>query len=162
MLNSRNYQSDKEVINSGESIAPESNLQDPNVKVYYHQVPGAITHLPDGAQLQFLGGQFATGNDEIKAYLDKIADKKGSMVFTKKTVGVNPEVALAASAAAAPSGDAKVTLDTPKVDADIVAAMSQGAKQELTPSQQAEVRAQLAPVVTPGVLKAGVIPVVSK
>ena len=152
MLNSRNYQSDSQVINSGESIAPEANLQDPNVKVYYHQVPGAITHMPDGAQIQFLGGQFASGNDEIKAFLDKIADKKGSMVFTKKTVGVNPDAALAASAAAAPAGDAKVTLDAPKVDADIVQAMQAGEKVDLTPSQAAEVKEQL----KPGALKPGV------
>jgi hypothetical protein len=106
MLNSRNYVSDKEVLNAGETISPEVNLKDPNTKVYYHQVPGALTHMPDGAQIQFLGGQFATANTEIKAYLDKIADKKGSMVFTRKTVGVTLDHAIAATDAAKPSGDA--------------------------------------------------------
>lgn len=159
MLNSANYVlSDRDekgvhlTLNSGESILPDADMKDPEVKVYYHQVPGAITHMSDGVQIQFLGGQFATKNADVKAYLDKIADKRGSMVFTKKTVGVTYETALAASDAARPAGDQKNEAST--VDSTIEAAMNRktsmtGVVEESIPN--AEVRALLKPGIVPAV-----------
>lgn len=155
MLNSANYMSDKEVINSGEVISPEYDLKDPNVKVYYHQVAGAKTHLPDGAEIQFTGGQFATANAEIKAYLDKIADKRGTMVFTKKTVGVNPDMALAASSAAEPAGvSSKMenalspeVMNAVKINPDIAAKMAKPEAPDILPGQDVK-----------AILKAGVVP----
>lgn len=85
MLNSRNYQSDANILNSGEEIVTSiEELNDPNAKTYHHYVKNSVTHLPDGAQITFRGGVFVTANPEIQAFLDKIADKRGSMVFTKK------------------------------------------------------------------------------
>lgn len=153
MLNSANYMSDKEVINSGEVIAPEANLKDPNVKVYYHQVPGAKTHMPDGAEIQFTGGQFATANDEIKAFLDKIADRRGSMVFTKKTVGVNPDHAIAATSAAAPAGDSKEELGSTKVDTDIANQMAHPITAHTTVLPGQDVKSLLKPGIVPGSVK---------
>lgn len=85
MLNSRNYQAQDQILNSGEEIVSDlEEMKDPNYKVYYHHIKNAVTHLPDGAQLTFRGGQFGTANPEIQAYLDKIANKRGTMVFTKQ------------------------------------------------------------------------------
>lgn len=119
MLNSRNYFRDANVINTGEEIAPEADLKDPETKIYYHQVKGARTHLSDGAEIVFRGGMFATANPEIKAFLDKIADKRGSMVFTKSVETAINELATAAADAAAKSGDALTAIGT-TADADLV------------------------------------------
>lgn len=105
MLNSRNYQADSQVLNSGEEIVTDlDEYKDPNAKTYYHMVKGAITHLPDGAQITFQGGQFVTANPEIQNYLNKIANKRGSMVYTKQEAAdaanlVTKEAALAAMVA---------------------------------------------------------------
>jgi len=110
MLNSRNYQSDSGVLNSGEEIVSSlEELNDPNAKTYYHQVKGAVTHLPDGAQITFSGGMFVTANPEIQAYLDKVANKRGSMVYTKNESRrqQQQEVRQAALAAMVNPGDQK-------------------------------------------------------
>lgn len=111
MLNSRNYVLDKEVLNTGEQIAPDFDKNDPNLKTYYHQVPGARTHMPDGAEIIFRGGQFSTANKDVQTFLDKIADRQGSMVYTKPIKGINKEVALAAEEAARPAAEAGKVLD---------------------------------------------------
>jgi len=108
MLNSRNYQSDEQVLNSGEEVFTDpEEYKDPNAKTYYHYIPNAITHLPDGAQLTFRGGIFVTANPEIQAYLDKIANKRGSMVYTKqeKKEQIDSEVRDVALTAMVPAGD---------------------------------------------------------
>jgi hypothetical protein len=112
MLNSANYVSDDEVKRVGEQINPDLDLNDPDVRVYYHQVPGAQTHMPDGAAIRFLGGQYSTKNAEIIAFLDKIADKQGSMVFTKTNRAVVAELKAVAEEAAKPAGDAVVGVNT--------------------------------------------------
>lgn len=106
MLSSANYVRDEKVLNTGEQIAPDTNFKDPNVKVYYHQSKGARTHMPDGAEIIFMGGQFSTANPDIIAYLDKIADKRGTMVYTKDPRNIIQEMAQVAEDAAAPAGDA--------------------------------------------------------
>lgn len=110
MLNSRNYAREENVINIGEEIAPEVDLKNPKTRIYYHQVKGAITHLPDGAQITFRGGMYATQNEEVIKFLDKLADKRGTMIFTKKSAELTRDLELAAADARVPAGDAKARL----------------------------------------------------
>jgi hypothetical protein len=90
-----------QVLRSGE-IAPHgtpATLKDKAAKTYHHMVRGARFVMPDGLEVQFLGGQFTTVDPDIIAELDKIANKPASMVYTKMeaVVAVN---ALTAAAAA--------------------------------------------------------------
>lgn len=110
MLNSRNYAREDNVINIGEEIAPEVDLKSPKTRIYYHQVKGAITHMPDGAQITFRGGMYATQNEEVIKFLDKLADKRGTMIFTKKSSELTRDLELAAADARVPAGDAKAKL----------------------------------------------------
>ena len=109
MLNSANYVREEGVINAGVTIAPEFDpkvLKDPKTKVYFHQVKGARTILPDGAEIVFQGGQFATQNEEIIKYMDKIADKMGTMIYTRSKESILKELQRAAEDAVLPAGDA--------------------------------------------------------
>ena len=136
MLSSSNYSREEGVLNTGQVISPaltEKELKDPNLKIYYHQVKGAKTHMPDGAEIVFQGGMFATANEEIKFYLDKIADKRGSMVYTKSVAPILLEVAIAAEGASLPAGDAS-TVDTPP-SAEMIQAVAQ--------NQQSQSKTQL-------------------
>jgi hypothetical protein len=47
-------------------------------------IPGARFIMPDGLEIQFLGGQFTTADPEVIAELDKVANKSTSMIFTDK------------------------------------------------------------------------------
>lgn len=108
MLNSSNYQAQEDVLNSGEEIVSSlEDMNDPNYKVYYHHIKNAITHLPDGAQITFRGGMFGTANPEIQAFLDKIADKRGTMVYTRKETEarINEEIQGVALSAMVNAGD---------------------------------------------------------
>ena len=62
-------------------------------KTYYHRVPGARTHLPDGREIVFLGGMFSTTDPDIIAELDRVADQTTSMIFTAKTGVENTKAA---------------------------------------------------------------------
>lgn len=83
MLNSSNYVREEGVINSGETIAAEVQVTEGS-KIYYSSIPNSITHMPDGAQITFTGGQFMTSNPDIIAFLDKIADKPTTPIYTKR------------------------------------------------------------------------------
>lgn len=107
MLTSANYSRDENVINSGEEIAPEFDLKAPGVKIYRASVPNCRTHLPDGAEIRFRGGMFATANPEIIAFLDKIANRRGSLVYTTTDDMITQELASASEDAAKPAGDAQ-------------------------------------------------------
>lgn len=110
MLNSQNYVSNEKVIRSGEVIAADSDLKDPNVKVFYHQVSGACTFLPDGAQLTFVGGQYSTKNPDILSFLNAIVDRPGSMVFSRKPGSPIPKEAIdVAAEVTEPAGNAAQT-----------------------------------------------------
>jgi hypothetical protein len=104
MLNSSNYVRDEQTLNSGQEVLPD--FADKNAKHYRHSIPGAKSIMPDGAELVFRGGSYATTNPDIIAFLDRIADKPGTMVTTKK-VAVIAELAAAAQDAAMPAGDAE-------------------------------------------------------
>ena len=106
MLSSANYVREEGVLNSGEEIAPEMDLKSPDVKIYYALVANSRTHMPDGAEIIFRGGQFATANPEIKAFLDKISDKRGSIIYTKSNTGLVQELANVAEDAASKASDA--------------------------------------------------------
>ena len=83
-----------QVLRSGEQLHSDlTALKSPDSKTYYHRVPGAKTHMPDGLEIQFLGGVFITANPEIKAMLDKIADSPTSQVYTKTEVKLQLEAA---------------------------------------------------------------------
>lgn len=106
MLNSQNYVADEKIIRSGEVVASDSNLKDPNVKTFYHQVAGACSFLPDGAQITFVGGQYSTANPAILDFLNAIVDRPGSMVFSRKPGSAIPVEALeAALEVAQPAGN---------------------------------------------------------
>ena len=75
------------VIRTGETVT--STAAGLKGKVYYHRVPGARTHLPDGLEIVFLGGMFATEDESIIAELDKIADKASSGIFTSSAIAEN-------------------------------------------------------------------------
>lgn len=132
MLSSRNYVRDEQVINIGESIAPEPDLKNPNTRVYYHQVKGAQTHMPDGAAIQFLGGQFATANPEIIAFLDRIANKPGTQVYTKKEVAQQQlqEFADVAEEARVPTGNIADAAGKVKASTETVKQVEQAMKSE--------------------------------
>ena len=95
-------------LRSGE-VAPQAGLallKDKNARTFHHMVPGAKFIMPDGLEVQFLGGQFVTNDPAIIAELSKIADKASSMIFTKKEVAENiKELQL---------GAAKDAVQTPK------------------------------------------------
>ena len=83
-----------QVLRSGEQLHSDlAALKSPDSKTYYHRVPGAKTHRPDGLEIQFLGGMFVTSDPEIKAMLDKIADSPTSQVYTKTEVREKLEAA---------------------------------------------------------------------
>ena len=75
------------VIRTGETVT--STAAGLKGKVYYHRVPGARTHMPDGLEIVFLGGMFATEDETIIAELDKIADKASSGIFTNSAIAEN-------------------------------------------------------------------------
>ena len=88
-------------IRSGES-APQATpaiIKSTPVKTYHHIVIGAKFVMPDGLEVQFLGGHFTTADPEIMAELDKIANRPASMIYTKAEV-VEEVQALTAKAAA--------------------------------------------------------------
>ena len=72
-------------IRSGES-APQATpaiMKSQPVKTYHHTVRGAKFVMPDGLEVQFLGGSFTTADKEIIFELDKVANKASSMIYTK-------------------------------------------------------------------------------
>lgn len=97
------------VLRTGESISTtEAGLHG---KTYYHRVPGAKTHLPDGLEIQFLGGIFATSNQFIISELDKVANNPASGIFTSNEIAeslLSKERAIAADAADTVGDNAKV------------------------------------------------------
>jgi hypothetical protein len=73
------------VLRSGEKQAStQAALADPNAATYYHRIPGARFIMPDGLELQFLGGRFVTHDPAIVAELNKIANRSTSMIFTEQ------------------------------------------------------------------------------
>ena len=72
-------------ILSGEKLSTtQAALKAPGSKTYYHQVPGANYFMPNGLQIQFLGGVFTTADKEIIAELDAVADKNASLITSEK------------------------------------------------------------------------------
>lgn len=93
------------VLRSGERQASTAEaLKNPNSKTYFHRIAGAKFIMPDGLELQFLGGRFVTDTPEIISELDKVANKISSMIFT--------EQASIASATAQDAAIAKEASDT--------------------------------------------------
>ena len=106
MLTSANYVREEGVLNTGEEIAPEFDLKAPGVRVFRASVPNCRTHMPDGAEIRFYGGMFATANAEIISFLDKVANKRGSLIYTTAEDSLTQELAGASEDAARPAGDA--------------------------------------------------------
>ncbi len=76
------------VIRAGET-APQATvqtLQNKAAKTFHHMIPGAKFVMPDGLEVQFLGGQFVTTDAAIIAELSAVADKPASMIYTKSAV----------------------------------------------------------------------------
>lgn len=76
------------VIRAGETApqATVATLQNKAAKTFHHMVPGAKFVMPDGLEVQFLGGQFVTTDAAIIKELSAIADKPSSMIYTKSAV----------------------------------------------------------------------------
>lgn len=90
-----------QTIRSGET-APQATpavIRSKAVKTYHHMVRGAKFVMPDGLEVQFLGGHFTTADTDIMAELDEIANKPASMIYTKSEA-VEAVNALTAQAAA--------------------------------------------------------------
>jgi hypothetical protein len=97
------------ILRSGEKQASTREaLKNPNAKVYLHQVAGAKFIMPDGLELQFLGGRLVTDDAGIIAELDKVANKTTSLIFTEKA-GLAAAQAVQ-NAAAADASDTAGTL----------------------------------------------------
>jgi len=70
---------------AGEKLATtQAALKSSKSKTYYHQTPGANFFMPNGLQIQFLGGSFTTEEPEIIAELDAVADKSASMITSDR------------------------------------------------------------------------------
>ena len=77
------------ILRSGEKLASTAEaLKNPNAKVFYHQVAGAKFIMPDGLELQFLGGRLVTDDETIIAELNKIANKSTSLITTDRALQV--------------------------------------------------------------------------
>lgn len=84
-VNSASNASAAVVLRSGEKLASTAAaVKDANSRTYYHRVPGARTHMPDGLEIQFLGGVFTTNDPSVIAELNKVADRQGSGIFTRR------------------------------------------------------------------------------
>lgn len=82
-VSSQSAQPQAATLRSGESVA-STPAGIKSGKTYFHTIPGARFVMPDGLELQFLGGQFATADEQQIAELDKIANKPSSMIYTKR------------------------------------------------------------------------------
>lgn len=70
---------------AGEKVATTAAaLKDPKAKTYYHQVPGAKFIMPNGLEIVFMGGQFATADETIIEELNKVVDKSTSLIYSGK------------------------------------------------------------------------------
>jgi len=123
MLNSMNYTRDEKVIRSGEVVAADANLKDPDVKVFYHQVAGAVSYLPDGAEIRYVGGQYSTKNPAILEFLNAIVDRPGSLVYSRRPGSpIHTEAVEAALEVAQPAGNA-ANLNTQNTKSPAAAAL---------------------------------------
>lgn len=128
MLNSQNYVKNDQVIRSGEVIAADSDLKDPDMKTYYHQVPGACTYMSDGAQIVFSGGQFSTKNPQIIEYMKTIVDRVGTLVYSRKPGSPIPKEALdVAAEVAEPAGNSASNVNAVKATTQVAAALQKSA-----------------------------------
>jgi hypothetical protein len=99
-----------DVLRSGEKQAstPEA-LKNPNSRVFFHHVAGAKFIMPDGLELQFLGGRLVTDDASIIAELEKVANKSASMIYTDAAAGQSV-VAAAQKQAASDAADSAGSL----------------------------------------------------
>lgn len=78
-------QEQPKVLRIGESVASKVEaIKNPNAKTYYHMIPGAKFVMPDGLEINFFGGQFTTDDADVIVELDRVADRNGTMIFTRK------------------------------------------------------------------------------
>lgn len=88
------------VLRSGERVASSAEaVGDVNAKTYYAIVKGCQFVMPDGLAIQFLGGRYVTNKPDEIAQLDAVANRAGSLVFTKAEAK-EADAALAHKAAA--------------------------------------------------------------
>jgi hypothetical protein len=90
-----------QTIRSGETAPPASPevMKTKAVKTYHHMVRGAKFVMPDGLEVQFLGGVFTTADTDIMRELDAVANKPASMIYTKAEVVEAVKALTAADAA---------------------------------------------------------------
>lgn len=77
------------VIRAGEKVATSAAaIKDPKAKTFRHMIPGAKFVMPDGLEVQFLGGSFTTSDPAIIAELSAVANKGTSMIYTQQEAAV--------------------------------------------------------------------------
>ncbi len=87
------------ILRSGERVATSvESLSDANSKTYFSMVKGSQFVMPNGLAIQFLGGRYVTNKPDEIAELDAVANRAGSLVFTKSEAKIADE-ALAHKAA---------------------------------------------------------------
>jgi hypothetical protein len=89
------------VLRSGESAVPAGplGLKDKNARTFHHMVPGARFIMPDGLEVQFLGGIFTTTDPDIIKELSAVADKPASMIYTESDMPATVNAMTAKAAA---------------------------------------------------------------
>jgi len=87
-------------LRSGEFAQPATPtvMKTQATKSYFHMVKGAKFVMPDGLEVQFLGGVFTTADPEIMSELDKVANRPASMIYTKAEVVAEVQALTAAAA----------------------------------------------------------------
>lgn len=77
------------VLRAGEKVATSAAaIKDPKAKTFRHMIPGAKFVMPDGLEVQFLGGSFTTSDPAIIAELSAVANKGTSMIYTQQEAAV--------------------------------------------------------------------------
>jgi len=78
------------VLRSGEKQAiTAAALKDPKARVFRHMIPGAKFVMPDGLELIFMGGQFATTDPDQIRELEAVSNKSTSMIYTEANVAAH-------------------------------------------------------------------------
>lgn len=87
------------ILRSGEKHATSLEaLKAAGVRTYYSMVKGCNFPMPNGLVLQFLGGVYSTADPAEIAELDQVANRVGSLIYTRKQA-VEADAALAKQAA---------------------------------------------------------------
>lgn len=86
------------ILSSEKHATSLAALQSAEAKTFYSLVKGCNFPMPNGVVLQFLGGQYSTVDPEEIRELEAVANRSGSLIYTRKEAVV-ADAALAKQAA---------------------------------------------------------------